>query len=244
LADEGGFSHNRFALTLVEELEQRYPRFAGLNLSYEVLQGQWSRVSNADHSRGRLLEVQVVDVADSITYNAHDVDDAIKLGLVTTAELLSIPLIGESARRGSEGAHEMEPSMLRKALVHELIDRQVSDVLRTGAAQLDAGNWQGAQAVRAAGLVIGPSDDLSAKKVVLEEFLHERVYRHRQLVQVRKTAKQQLCDMLDGFVRRAELLPDEFLKRANQVGLRRSAADYLAGMTDRFCVQQYHEHFS
>ena len=140
LADEGGFSHNRFALTLVEELEIRYADFPGLNLSREVLAGQSERI---DKSRGGLppiLEVQIVDTADSITYNAHDVDDAIKLGLVELGDLLRVPLVGRSVER--IGRRDYSADMLRSAVVHELIDLQVSSVLAFTGGKLATSAWR------------------------------------------------------------------------------------------------------
>ena len=95
LKGEGGFSHNRFALTLVEELEQRYPGFSGLNLTHEVLGGQQRRIDKSKSAKeAPLLEVQVVDEADSIAYNAHDVDDALELGWLQLDELLELPRQG------------------------------------------------------------------------------------------------------------------------------------------------------
>ena len=99
LAEFGGFSHNRYALTIAEELELRHHRYPGLNLTWEVLEGQADRVDKQAEDRRPLLEVQVVDAADSVTYDAHDTDDAVKLELVAMEEVAETGLIGEVVRR-------------------------------------------------------------------------------------------------------------------------------------------------
>src|SRR5687768_16592301 len=133
LAGEGGFSHNQFAITLAEELESRYPAFAGLNLTREVLDGQATRADKdaayAASGLAPLLEVQIVEAADSVTYDAHDTDDAVKLQLVTLDELAAISLVRDAVTRVRGRFADLRDDLLRKAVVHELIDRQVTDVL-------------------------------------------------------------------------------------------------------------------
>src|SRR5437868_14781 len=136
LKDHGGFSHNRNALVIAEELEVRYPGFAGLNLTYEVLEGQQTRAdktqSHGPASKdlpGPLLEVQAVEAADSMTYDAHDCDDAVKLGLVTIDELQQASLVREAVAAVQSQFASLNDEMLRKSAVHALIDRQVSGVL-------------------------------------------------------------------------------------------------------------------
>ena len=243
LADEGGFCHNQFALCLVEELETRYQRFPGLNLTREVIEGQTARTRKQQGDLQCLLEVQVVDVADSITYDAHDTDDAVELGLVTIEELLEIPLVRQSAQRISERFGQPVGPMLRKAVVHELIDRQVSDVLRHSGALLVQNSLASAEAARQANLKIGSSSELSGQKTQLEAFLQQRVYRHPDVMRERREAQCRLKQMFDLYAGRPDLLPDKFRDRAQQVGLRRSVGDYLAGMTDRYCRRQYRRHF-
>ena len=237
LADEGGFSHNRFALTMVEELEDRYHAFPGLNLTREVLEGQVARTDKSAGGRC-LLEVQVVDVADSITYNAHDVDDAIKLGLVTLDELCEIPLAEHSSQRARRWGGEKNETMRRKLLVHDLIDCQVSDVLRTSGSFLATCDWGGAGEAKDSTFQLGPSQPMAARKAELETFLYRQVYRHPRLVGLRQRSQQQVRQMFHAYLDRPELLPLLFRKRADVVGTRRSVADHIAGMTDRFCVQQ------
>jgi len=244
LADCGGFSHNRYALTIAEELEIRYQSFPGLNLSHEVLESQATRVDKQAVGNSPLLEAQVVDVADSMTYDAHDTDDSVKLELVTIDELAEIPLIRETVGRVHQRFGTLRGDLLRKAVVHELIDRQVTDVLQTAGQVLSQRRFESADEARRSGYRMAPSSDLAEQKAELESFLYQRVYRHPRLVEVRRRAQDRLQAMFIGYCRRSALLPPEFRARAELVGIGRTVGEYLAGMTDRYCVQQYELYFS
>lgn len=245
LADEGGFSHNRFGLTLVEELETRYPGFPGLNLSYEILEGQASRLKRGPREERAppLWETRVVDAADSITYDAHDTDDAIKLGLVTMEELRQVPLIQELIDSLEERFGRLEGKRLRNALVHELIDRQVTSLLESAERFIAAHALASAEEARRTEYTFAIDGELSRRKGELEEFLYERVYRHPQLVVVRRQAQGRLQRMFESYVAHPERMPVRFQQRAEQVGLRRAVGDYVAGMTDRYCDEQYRRRF-
>jgi dGTPase len=243
LAAYGGFSHNHFALTLAEELESRYPAFPGLNLTFEVLEGQATRadkdVAYAASGLAPLLEVQVVEAADSVTYDAHDTDDAVKLSLVALEELAQCALVGDALGQVRRQYADLRDDLLRKAVVHQLIDRQVSDVLQTSAAILKEARGLSFQEVRRSPLRITASRELQDQKAELEAFLRERVYRHPRLIAVRTQAQDRLKQLFAHYCHYPDLLPAHFQARAQQVGLPRAVGDYLAGMTDRFCDQQY-----
>ena len=251
LKDHGGFSHNHNALVIAEELEIRYPGFAGLNLSHEVLEGQRTRADKTqsyapatESSPGPLLEVQAVEAADSMTYDAHDCDDAVKLGLVTLEELQETQLGREAVAVVRREYANLVDDILRKSVVHALIDQQVTGVLGHSAAFLATrGNLSAADAGQL-DFRIGPPPELAEKKRELERFLYERVYRHPRLVTVRTQAQQRLRAMYEGYLRRPELLPPHFQARVPLVGLERTAGEYLAGMTDRFCEGLYQKHFA
>jgi dGTPase len=243
LVDHGGFSHNRQALTIVEELESRYPQFPGLNLSRETLEGQLIRAHKEAPDLNPLLEVQVVEAADSITYDAHDTDDAIKLGMLTIDQVTTIPLIRDVVSGVHRRYTALSGSMLRKALVHELVDVQVSNVLTEAFSVLKDYEGCTANELRQADFRIGPGAELGAQKAQLEKFLYETVYRHPQLMKVRTMAQGRLREMYLGFLKDPSLLPDSVQDRADVVGTSVSICDYLAGMTDRFCDAQFHLHF-
>jgi dGTPase len=243
LANHGGFSHNQFALTLAEELESRYPAFPGINLTYEVLEGQATRAdkeaSYAATGLLPLLEVQVVEAADSMTYDAHDTDDAVKLQLVALEELAACTLVRDALARVRRQYADLRDDLLRKAIVHQLIDRQVTNVLESSAAMLATAGDMTAQEIRRSAIRITGTRELGEQKRELEKFLYDRVYRHDHLIAVRGEAQARLKQMFDRYCRQPELLPPHFQARAAAVGAQRATGDYLAGMTDRFCDQQY-----
>ncbi len=221
LADRGGFSHNRYALTIAAELEVRYQSFPGLNLSYEVLESQAGRIDKEAGGIVPLLEAQVVDIADSITYNAHDTDDSVKLKTVTMDELAEIPLIRDTIVRVHDRFGSLRGELLRKAVVHELIDCQVSDVLQTAGEKLARRGFESADQARRSGYRLLPSDEVTVQKAELEAFLFERVYRHPQLNQVRRRIAERIRMMFVGYCHRPALLPAKFRDRAESIGIAR-----------------------
>ncbi len=232
LRDHGGFSHNRHALTIVEELEQRYPGFPGLNLSCEVLQGQRARAEKTPTEKSSsavLLEVQVVDAADSVAYDTHDTDDALELGLLKIDELLELPIWAECQRRVKHQFAGLTGRELERALVKELIDWQVNDLWQQASDRLRHVAAQGVPAAR----LITPSQELAGQKRDLQAFLHERVYRHPQLVRLRSRAQEELKSRFQQLCVSPDLLPDDIQRRATAVGLPRSAGEYLACLTDQ-----------
>lgn len=236
LEDEGGFSHNQYALTIVEELEVRTSGYNGLNLTIEVLESQTARIDKSAPERP-LLEAQVVDAADSITYDAHDCDDAMKLGLVTIEELLEIPLVRLCAERALS-VLDRDPRLARKMLVRDLIDHQVSDVLDGARSHLSAANYAFATEARQAEFVIEPSPTLVPGKGELEAFLYTRVYRHPDIVIVREQAARQLRDLFKSYVSQPDKLPPRHHQRVEAVGPRRAIAEFLAGMTEGYFHEQ------
>lgn len=238
LAEEGGFSHNEYALTIVEQIEQRYARFPGLNLTLEVLDSQSTRAQKSSPEVAPLLEAQVVEAADSTTYDAHDVDDAVKIGLVSLDELLDIPLVADCVGRVTGRFGVLSAGMLRKTVVHELIDCQVRDVLQNSLRGLATQEFVTSDQARRSDFRIGPCPSLAEKKAKLEEFLYRRVYRHPEISRVRGQAQHMLRQMFERLLARPKWMPDFFLRHAENVGLKRAVAHYLAGMTDGYCRQQ------
>jgi dGTPase len=236
LDEDGGFSHNQYALTIVEVLEVHNAGYTGLNLTHEVLESQTARIDKTAPERP-LLEAQVVDAADSITYDAHDCDDAMKLGLVTIDELLEIPLVQACASRAMEQL-QTDPRLARKMLVRDLIDYQVSDVLRQSQAHLTSASYENAAQARRAKFVIEPSTPLRALKGELETFLYKRVYRHDDIVKVREQAARQLRELFHTYLEKPALLPQRHRRRVEVVGLRRAIGDFIAGMTEGYFHEQ------
>jgi len=244
LAGAGGFSHNRQALRIVELIEQRYPEFPGLNLSLEVLAGQQSRAEKSRAKEKPLLEVQVVDAADSVAYDTHDVDDAVQLRLLTLADLDEVPLWREASARVRKRYANLEAGDFKRCVLHELIDWQISDLIECAERRIAEKGIQSVEAVRQNEPIIRPNDELFGKKAELEKFLYERVYRNPSVVASRRIAQDQLRAMFQGYLRRPELMPAGFLKRAETDGVPRSVCDYLAGMTDRYCQTEFQRLFA
>jgi dGTPase len=239
----GGFSHNGHTLRLVEVIEQRYPEFSGLNLSNEILEGQRYRVRKQSVEQRPLLEVQVVDAADSIAYDAHDADDALELKLLTLGDLAETPLWREAAARVRGMYQALSERELKQAIVHELLVQQVNDILENTLRRLAELQPENTAAVRAAAWIIAPGAELAEQKVELERFLYQRVYRHPKVLRVRARAQEQLRIMFHGYVHNPEMLPAGFRSRLSVDGLERTVGDYLAGMTDRYARRQFADHF-
>lgn len=242
LGSHGGFSHNRQGLRILELLEQRYPDFPGLNVSAEVLDGHAARIDK-HFDAGNLIEVQVVEAADSIAYDTHDADDALELGLLTLDELLAIPLWREAHARLLKRYANLQGKTLRRALLHELIDWQVSDLVAQAEHGIAVHGIQSATDARTAPTVVRASEPLLALKRELERFLFDRVYRHPDVLRLREPAQASLRAMFDGYTRRPELMPERFLARVSSDGVARTVCDYLAGMTDRFAEREYRRLF-
>ena len=179
-----------------------------------------------------------------MTYDAHDSDDAVKLGLVTLDELAEIPIIRQAVDSLRQRHGDLPGDMLRKCIVHELLARQVADVLQTASAVLSGLSNATADEVRQLPFRIGPSPELAELKRELERFLYDRVYRHPRLIAVRSQAQERIRAMYHGYLARPELIPEHHRRRIATVGIERTAADYIAGMTDRFCDALYERHFT
>lgn len=239
LRREGGFNHNQQALRIVERLEVRYPEFPGLNLSHEVLSGQRSRAVK-EPAATPLLEVQVVDAADSIAYDAHDADDAVELGLIELRELDESPLwrtATAGARRRYAG---LAGKMLRRAVVHELIDLLVSDLLRsTQSALAAAAPGSAAEACRLGRPLVQLSPEVARQKRRLESLLFEQVYRHPVVVAERDYAAGALGELFDRCARQPQTVPEEFSTILAEEGAPRAAADYVSSLTDRTALEEH-----
>jgi len=242
LRDEGGFNHNAQALRIMEVLESRYPEFPGLNLSREVLDAQATRKKDGT-APAPLLEAQVVDAADSIAYDTHDADDAVELKLVTLDELLELPLVADAARRVEARHGRLEGTEARRAILHELVDFQVAELIRTSRHAIESLDVDSVARVRQVFRGDGPvtprriiahDAELAAGKRQLERFLFDRVYRSDRVLKMRVPAQQKLTELFEWYAARPDELPAGYRHRAATYGVGRSAADYIAGMTDRY----------
>lgn len=239
LAAEGGFNHNAQALRIVENQETRYPEFPGLNLSHEVLAGQATRIRDAKPSGSPTLEVQVVDAADSVAYNTHDVDDALKVGLLELDQLFEVALWNEAHRRVRATYAALDGDELKRAVLHELIEWQVSDLFQQTTANLNSQEVDGVAKVRELPRLVQASSEIAQQKQAMESFLYEHVYRHPRVLEMRRQAQGFLRDMFACYIDDTAMLPAWFRSRCPLEGVARTVGDYLGGMTDRFAQQEH-----
>ena len=248
MREHGGFEHNLHALRIVDALEYRYADFPGLNLSWEVREAMALHSPRRDApeaaefaAAGRpLLEAQVADAADSLAYNAHDIDDALSVGLVTPDDLRDVPFwrrILETVRQrhGSLGPEQFQPTMVRA-----LIDCQVRDLLehtRQRLRQERVGSV--ADVRRSPGPLVGPGPEVSALKAGLEAFLRARVYRHSRVQRMAVKGGRIVQQLFAEFCRDPHLLPERYSRRVGAGRPERTVCDYLAGMTDRYAQDEY-----
>jgi dGTPase len=247
MRDHGGFEHNRHGLRIVEFLEYRYADFPGLNLSWEVLEAQAYHSKQHDAPEVKellgpgqpLLEAQVVDAADSLAYDTHDLDDALNVGLIAPADLGDEPFwqraVERVLSRKRPGAEQFQPTVLRA-----LIDWQVTDLLEHTWQRLRDGRVRGVEDVRGApGLLVAPGPEVRRLKAGLEEFLHRCVYRHPRVMRMAVKGQRILRHLFDEYRREPRLLPERYARRAEAGPLEQTVCDYLAGMTDRFAQDDY-----
>jgi dGTPase len=248
MAGHGGFEHNRHGLRIVEVLEYRYGGFPGLNLSREVLEAM------AQHSRrpdaadvaaylgaGRpLLEAQVVDAADSLAYDAHDVDDASGAGLVGADDLGEVEFWRLAVERVERRHGRLGPLQFEPTVVRALIDWQVTDLLEHTRQRLWQARVRSVEDVRAAAdVLVGPGSEVRRLKAGLEAFLRERVYRHHRVLRMAAKGRRVLESLFAEFCRAPGLLPERYACRVDREGRERVVCDYLAGMTDRYAQDEY-----
>lgn len=258
MKEHGGFEHNAQALRTVDLLERRYARFRGLNLTFEVREGIWKRrdtdTSRAlgygevfDRARGPLLEAQVADQADGLAYDAHDLDDALKSGLLRLDDVKDLGLwqscLPKVQGRLAEGADKSE-RVLRQEMIRAIVGLQMRDLVATTRARIEALGIRSLDDVRACQEpIVALSPDVRALKAELQRFLFQRVYRHYRVMRQMEKARRFLQALFEEFVRNPQLLPDEYQEWVRTAGLERGVCDYVAGMTDRYAQHEHEKLF-
>jgi dGTPase len=244
----GGFEHNQHGLRIVEHLEYRYADFPGLNLSWEVLEAlaQHSKRRDAPeilpfHESGQpLLEAQVVDAADSLAYNTHDIDDALAVGLIATADLAEVEFWLRAVETVRQKHPKLGPEQFQPTVVRALINWQVADLLEQTQRRLrHASIGSVAEVRRAPGPLVGPGPEVQALKSGLETFLHERVYRHYRVTRMATKGRRFVKQLFEEFTRTPGQLPERYARRALSGTCERTVCDYIAGMTDRYAQDEY-----
>jgi dGTPase len=259
MREYGGFEHNLQSLRVVDELEERYAEFRGLNLTFECREGILKHCSlrNA-RELGELgerfikrqqpgLEAQIANLSDEIAYNNHDVDDGIRAQLLDLESLREVRMF----RRQHDAVRKLYPNLTERRLVHEIIRRMINhlvlDFIRTTQAQIEKAHPESIDEVRAhAGPLAMLGDECREEHLELKAFLGERVYRHYKVLRMTAKARRVLQELFQAFFKDVSLMPTEHRdlalqsEGANGVGGRaRVVADYVAGMTDRYAILEH-----
>jgi dGTPase len=264
----GGFDHNVQTFRVVTELERRYPDFVGLNLTWETLEGvikhngpvtdklvrpSWQAVSDYDADYPLRLgtwasaEAQVAALSDDIAYNNHDVDDGVEAGVFGLWELLDVPLIGPILAQVRQDYPSLDDRLIRLEAVRRMIGAMVDDVLTETARRAAATGVATAEEVRVLdNALVAFSHDMIEQLSRLRAFLYERMYRHWRVNRTRSQARRLLADMFTLFMAEPDVLPSEWygrLQNLEQAGRARVVCDYIAGMTDRYAIEEHRRLF-
>ncbi len=254
----GGFEHNLQSLRVVDVLEQRYPRFDGLNLTLETREGILKRCSlrvaqrmvekEPDGPARRIvageqpsLEAQLVNLADEMAYNAHDIDDGLRSGLVEMAQLDEVPLFAAHRTAALAEHPHLQDRPERRLLVEtlrRLLSAQVNDVIAATTAQLRAHAPTHAREVHAMPPLVQFTPAMREQGTALKRFLFAALYRHPQVEHTTSQAQEVVRALFSAYAQAPQQLPDEHRAAHEQIGLR-AVADYIAGMTDRFASREY-----
>jgi dGTPase len=222
----GGFEHNRQSLRVIELLEHPYPNFPGLNLTAEVREGLQKNQAGS-------LEAQVADLADEITYYSHDLDDAIDFEVLGFAQLEAVSVWHDAASEVRARFPQMREPQLHQLVIREIIDRQVRDVITTSASNLCDRQTGVAQKS------IFYSDELAAANETLRRFLYANVYYHPAVAEVNRRACEMLREVFESYLRDPTRLGEAAARRIKKEGLHRTVCDYIAGMTDRYLIEEF-----
>jgi dGTPase len=273
MRDFGGFEHNGHGLRLVTELERRYADFDGLNLCQETLEGlvkhngplidldgqpreryrdrgvpaailDYDRRHPLELHTFASLEAQAAAIADDIAYNAHDIDDGLRAGLFGLDEIRPVPFVGELLDEIDRGHPNLELPRAIHELTRRLITRFIEDAIEEARRRIAGSGVASARDVREAGrALIGFSPEMGEADREIKRFLFARMYRHPEVKRVREKADTIVRALFEVYVEAPDAMPSEWAARAGEAEGPRAAADYIAGMTDRFALGEYRRLF-
>jgi dGTPase len=254
MKDHGGFEHNLQSLRVVDQLEQRYAEFDGLNLCFETREGILKHCSLANarelgelgqrfiDKRQPSLEAQVANLADEIAYNNHDVDDGLRSGLLSEEGLMESRLFA----RHHDEVMAKYPQLNGRRKVHEIIRRMINiliiDLVTTTRANLAQAGVQSLEEVRSAPPLVGLSDEIREQQHELKHYLRVNLYQHYQVMRMTSKAARIIQSLFDAFLAEPRLLSPEHQENVQRGGAR-AISDYIAGMTDRYAMREYRRIF-
>ena len=259
MKDYGGFEHNLQSLRVVDELEEKYAEFPGLNLTFESREGILKHCSNknaqelGDVAKRFLnktqpsLEAQLVNLADEIAYNSHDVDDGLRSGLINLEQLREVDLFSDIYNEVTQAYPDLPKRRIIYETVRRLISYQVIDLVETSRTMIEAASPSDIEAVRNnPAPLVSYSADMRERNLALKRFLRQDLYQHYRVRRMSAKASRMLRELFEGLMDDPRLLPDEYAERAGiansdlgDTGTARVIADYIAGMTDRFAIAEH-----
>ncbi len=252
MARHGGFEHNVQGLRIVDRLENRYPGFRGLNLTFELREAILKHGPAAAAGglleflpeRPPFIETRLVDAADSIAYCHHDIDDGLRSGILDQEQLAaSVPLVGSCQAEARRAWPRADARQLRMTTINNVVKRSIADLVATSAERLVEAAPGSAEEARQRGGLISFSEDMARRQAELQEYLLHNFYRHHRVVRMMDKAQRLLGALFDAYTGRPELLPPLFQGWAEEEGVPRTVCDYIAGMTDRYAEQDYRKLF-
>lgn len=251
MRDYGGFDHNKQSFRIVTKLEKRYPDFPGLNLTWEVLEGIVKHETEYDVSdateydpelRGH-LEAQIANVADELAYTAHDLDDGLRSGMITPEMLAGIEM-WEILRESINWKNNLLTDLNRHRLIRRLIGILVSDVVEATSQEIHKASVKSARDLQKLDHnVAGYTTETHRRNRELKDFLYNELYRHHRVVRMAVKAERIISELFHAYHDEPSMLDGSFQNLIDQRGLERTICDYIAGMTDRYAVEEHQKLF-
>ncbi len=244
----GGFEHNSQSLRVVDYLEERYPDYRGLNLTWETREGIIKHHTSYDNPDKSLLrdflpgksasvEAQIVNVADEIAYNNHDIDDGIESDLIKIEELMEIPLFKECYEKSRK--RTKNEKLIRFEIVRELIGAQINDAIVTSINRLKENKIETLEDVRESRTLIDYSSEMKHKNAELKKYLYLNLYQNYKVLKMQHKAERYIEKLFHAYESDIRQLPPKFFAEVATQGEKRVIADYIAGMTDRYAQDEY-----
>ena len=254
MSDSGGFNHNLQGLRIVDILEERYPEFPGLNLTWEVREGivkhsafydNSSKIAEFNPEEMPSLETQVVDIADEIAYNNHDIDDGLTSGLIEGCDLKGIKLWDIAEKKITASYGRLKPALKKYQIIRLLIDMQVTDLIKETQAKIKKARIRSYPDLsRLNYKLVSFSPDMESLRIPLKDFLTRCLYRNYRVVRMANKANRFLKDLFEIYLNNPEQLPPEVsLRIAKGESTKKVICDYIAGMTDRQALDEYKKLF-
>lgn len=252
MANHGGFNHNTQSYRVVTELEERYPDFPGLNLTYETREGMLKHETDYDQSEAvgyapefrASLEAQIANMADEAAYNAHDLDDGLRADMFALEQLDQLAIWQMLREQIGWHGRKLTP-IVRHELIRELVGLSIMDLITATEARLREYGLDSPEAVqRHPETVVGYSAEIKPKIKELKSFLYENMYHHYRLVRMQSKAERFITDLFNAYVKEPYMLPTETQPRLKDRSVERVVTDYIAGMTDRYALDEWEKLFT